>query len=109
MDKNAGMIVVYTTLPSESDARKIGQELVEEKLAACVNIFPGMVSVYRWQDNIETANETVLLIKTRKDMSKQLLEALTARHPYSVPALVVFEPQHVASPYLDWLSAQIMA
>jgi periplasmic divalent cation tolerance protein len=109
MDKNAGMIVVYTTLPSESDARKIGRELVEEKLAACVNIFPGMVSVYRWQDNIETANETVLLIKTRKDMSKQILEALTARHPYTVPALVVFEPQYVASPYLDWLSAQIMA
>ena len=96
MDENAGMIVVYTTLPSESDARKIGQELVEEKLAACVNIFPGMVSVYRWQGNIETGNETVLLVKTRKDLSKQVLEALAARHPYSVPALVVFEPQYVA-------------
>ena len=49
MDENAGMIVVYTTFPNESDARKIGQELVEEKLAACVNLFPGMLSIYRWQ------------------------------------------------------------
>ncbi len=108
MDENAGMIVVYTTLPSESDARKIGQELVEEKLAACVNIFPEMVSVYRWRGNIETGNETVLLVKTRKDLSKQVLEALAARHPYSVPALVVFEPQYVAGPYLDWLREQTM-
>ncbi len=78
---------------------------MEEKLAACVNIFPGMVSVYRWQDTIETGNETAMLVKTRKDLSKQVLEALAARHPYSVPALVVFEPQYVAAPYLDWLFA----
>jgi periplasmic divalent cation tolerance protein len=106
MDKNAGVIVVYTTFPSEIDARKIGQELVEEKLAACVNIFPGMVSVYRWQDSIETGNEAAMLIKTRKTLSEQLLAALAAKHPYSVPAVIVFEPQHVAAPYLEWLWAQ---
>ncbi len=106
MNENAGMIVVYTTFPSENDARKIGQELVEEKLAACVNIFPGMVAIYRWQEGVETANETAMLVKTRKDLSKQVLEALTAKHPYSVPALVVFEPQYVAPPYLDWLFKQ---
>jgi periplasmic divalent cation tolerance protein len=108
MDENAVMIAVYTTLPSESDARKIGQELVEEKLAACVNIFPGMVSIYRWQDTIETGAEAAMLVKTRKDLQEQLLAALTARHPYSVPALVVFEPQHVATPYLEWVFTQTM-
>lgn len=109
MDEKAGMIAVYTTFPSESDARKIGGELVEEKLAACVNIFPGMASIYRWQDSIETANETAMLIKTRKDLAELVLEALRARHPYSVPALIVFEPQHVAGPYLEWLCNQTRA
>ncbi len=109
MDEKAGMIAIYTTFPTESDARKIGGELVEEKLAACVNIFPGMVSIYRWQDSIETGNETAMLVKTRKDRAKEVLEALAARHPYSVPALIVFEPQHVAAPYLDWLCNQTAA
>lgn len=109
MDEKAGMIVVYTTFPSESDARKIGQELVEEKLAACVNIFPGMVSLYRWEGNVETGNETAMLVKTRKDLAAQVFDALKARHPYSVPALVVFEPQHVAVSYLEWLQAQTAA
>ncbi len=109
MDEKAGMIVVYTTFPNESDARKIGQELVEEKLAACVNLFPGMPSVYRWQGNIECGNETAMLVKTRKDLRQQVLAALEARHPYSVPALVVFEPQYVAVPYLEWLFAQTAA
>lgn len=106
MDDNAGMITVYTTFPNETDARKIGRELVEEKLAACVNIFPGMVSIYRWEDGVETGNEASMLIKTRKDMSEQLVTALTAKHPYSVPAIMVFEPQYVATPYLEWLFAQ---
>ncbi|MFY9640348.1 MAG: divalent-cation tolerance protein CutA [Rhodomicrobium sp.] len=106
MDEKAGVIVIYTTFPGESDARKIGGALVEEKLAACVNIFPGMVSIYRWQDSIETGSETAMLVKTRKDLMEQVLEALTAAHPYSVPALIVFEPQHVAAPYLEWLCNQ---
>ncbi len=109
MDEKAGMIVIYTTFPGESDARKIGGELVEEKLAACVNIFPGMVSIYRWQDSIETGNDTAMLVKTRKDLAEQVLEALAARHPYSVPALIVFEPQHVAPSYLEWLCNQTAA
>ena len=79
---------------------------MEEKLAACVNIFPGMVSIYRWQDRIETGTEAAMLIKTRKGLSEQLLAALATKHPYSVPAIVVFEPQHVAAPYLEWLFAQ---
>ena len=80
---------------------------MEEKLAACVNIFPGMVSVcyYRWQDGIETGNEAAMLIETRKALSEQLLAALAAKHPYSVPAIIVFEPQHI-KPYLEWLFAQ---
>ena len=62
------MIIVYTTFPNEEDARKLGAYLIEERLAACVNVFPGMVSIYRWQDNIETASEAAMIIKTRKSL-----------------------------------------
>ena len=106
MGECAGTIVIYTTFANEEDARKLGAGLVQEKLAACVNIFPGMVSIYRWQDAIETANEAVMLVKTRKELESEVLAAISARHPYSVPALLVFEPSRVAAPYFEWLCNQ---
>ncbi len=106
MDEAAGMIIVYTTFPTENDATIVGNELVGQKLAACVNMFPGMKSIYRWEDAIETGNETAMLVKTRKDLQARVLEAIAAKHPYAVPALIVFEPRHVAAPYLDWLRNQ---
>lgn len=109
MDESAGMIVVYTTFPTEKDAQKAGAELVAEKLAACVNILPGIVSIYRWEDAIESGNETAMLVKTRKALESQVLEALAAKHPYSVPALIVFEPRHVAASYLEWLYGQTVS
>jgi len=106
MDEAAAMIIIYTTFPSESDARNLGRQLVELGVAACVNIFPGMISVYRWQGAIETANETAMIVKTRKELQSQVLDAIAARHPYTVPALIVAEPQHVAANYLEWLYDQ---
>ena len=103
MHQGAEMIVVYTTFPTEKDAQKVGGELVAEKLAACVNIFPGMVSIYRWEGAIETGSEAAMLVKTRKDLETQVLEALARKHPYAVPALAVFEPRRVAASYLEWL------
>ncbi len=103
MDQDADMIVLYTTFPNEKEARKVGGALVEEKLAACVNIFPGMVSIYRWEGAIENGNEVAMLVKTRKELESQVLEALAAKHPYTVPALIVFEPRRVAASYLEWL------
>jgi periplasmic divalent cation tolerance protein len=109
MDETSQMIVVYTTLPTESDARKIGGELVAKKLAACVNIVAGLVSIYRWQGAIETGSETAMLIKTRKDLQDQVLEAIRSLHPYSVPALIVFEPGHVSAAYFEWLCNETAA
>jgi periplasmic divalent cation tolerance protein len=106
MDQHAEMIVIYTTFPTEKDAQKVGGELVAEKLAACVNIFPGMISIYRWQNAIENGSEAAMLVKTRKELQAQALEALAAKHPYSVPALIVFEPRCAAAPYLEWLYNQ---
>lgn len=109
MDQAGEMIVVYTTLPSESDARKIGAELIEARLAACVNIFPGMASIFRWQGAIETASEAVMLVKTAKSLEDKVMEAIAARHPYSVPALFTFKPQKTAAPFLEWVCSETSA
>jgi periplasmic divalent cation tolerance protein len=106
MTEDAAMIVIYTTLPSEEDAQKLGSALVEEKLAACVNILPGMVSIYRWQGAVENGNEAVMLVKTRKSLKVQVMREISARHPYTVPAILVFEPSDVAASYLEWLCNQ---
>jgi periplasmic divalent cation tolerance protein len=79
MSEAAAMIMIYTTFANESDARNLGAQLVELGLAACVNIFPGMISVYRWQDSLETANETAMIVKTGKELQSQALDAIAAR------------------------------
>jgi periplasmic divalent cation tolerance protein len=109
MDQAGDMIIIYTTFPSEKDARRVGAEIVEERLAACVNIFPGMIPIYRWQGKIETGSEVAMVIKTRKSLERAVLEAVQSRHPYSVPALLVFQPSHVAAPYLAWLFGETQA
>ena len=105
MDPADAMIVIYTTVPNEQDARKLGRELVEERLAACVNIFPGMTALYHWQGNLEETPETAMLIKTRLSLQGEAMAAIAARHPYTVPALLVFRPAEVGAPYLAWLKA----
>jgi periplasmic divalent cation tolerance protein len=106
MEETAAMIMIYTTFADEGDARNLGTQLVELGLAACVNIFPGMVSVYRWQGSLETANETAMIVKTRKALQSQALDAIIARHPYTTPALIVLEPGYVAEKYLEWVYNQ---
>ncbi|MBT3070844.1 divalent-cation tolerance protein CutA [Rhodomicrobium sp. Az07] len=106
MTEDAAMIIIYTTLPSEEDAQKLGGELVEKKLAACINILPGMVSIYRWQGAVENGNEAVMLVKTRKSLKVRVMSEISAQHPYSVPAILVFEPSDVAASYLEWLCNQ---
>jgi periplasmic divalent cation tolerance protein len=106
MDHSDEMIVVYTSCPNEEEARKLGAHLVEHRLAACVNIFPGMVSIYHWQDNIETASEAAMIIKTKRALKEEVFASVASRHPYTVPALLMFEPSKVASSYMEWLVAQ---
>ena len=101
--------IVLTTAGSSDEARKIARSLVERRLAACVNIFPGMVSIYRWESQIETASEVAMLVKTSKELESQVLDALAEKHPYTVPALVVFEPRRVAASYMEWLYNQTIS
>jgi periplasmic divalent cation tolerance protein len=98
-------VIVLTTLPAEGDAEKLALQLVEERLAACVNILPPMRSVYRWKSAIEQADERQVLIKTTRARLTALENRLRKLHPYDVPEFVVLPIDSGSADYLSWLSA----
>ena len=97
-------VIVLTTLPVEGDVEKLASQLVEERLAACVNILPAMRSVYRWKNAVERADERQLVIKTTRARVTALESRLRAIHPYDVPEFVVLPIDSGSSDYLSWLT-----
>jgi periplasmic divalent cation tolerance protein len=100
-------VVVLTTVGTTFDVAALARELVEQRLAACVNIIPRIESIYRWQGHVETDAEQLLLIKTTRERLDALRERLMARHPYDVPEFVVIQPDEIAEPYRAWLVASV--
>ena len=98
--------MVYVTCPDIETARRIARALVEHFEAACVNIVPGMESVYRWQGKIEIDSELLLLIKTRAEQVPALQARVTALHPDDVPEMVAVPIIEGSAAYLDWLDEQ---
>jgi periplasmic divalent cation tolerance protein len=96
-------VMLYTTFPSLVEAEKAGRALVEDRLAACVNILPGMISHYRWQGAVERAEEAVMLIKTRASLAEQVRAAVKASHPYETPAILVLPIENVDETYFAWI------
>ena len=95
--------IVLTTAGSQQEAQKIAEALVEQRLAACVNIISGMHSVYRWQDKVEQADEWLLLIKTTESASAPLRDVITKLHSYEVPECIVLSIEDGTPAYLDWI------
>ena len=98
-------LIVITTAPDRAVAQKIAHALVEQKLAACVNILAECTSVYRWQGTIETAGEVPLLIKTRAEIYAEVETAIKGLHPYELPEIVAVPVEHGSSDYLAWINA----
>jgi periplasmic divalent cation tolerance protein len=86
-----------------ADAERIARALVDARLAACVNIVPGVISIYRWRGNVERESESTLLIKTRDERISQLMEELKKLHPYEVPEMVVLPVADVNAAYRQWV------
>jgi periplasmic divalent cation tolerance protein len=97
--------VVLSTAPAEA-ARNLASKLVEERLAACVNILPGVVSVYRWEGRIETSDEVLLVAKTSDAAAGALVARLAEIHPYSVPEIVALDAARVHPKYLEWVDSE---
>ena len=97
-------VVVLTTLPVEGNVEEFASQLVEEKLAACVNILPAMRSVYRWKGAVEGADERQLVIKTTRARLSALEARIRKLHPYDVPEFLVLPVDAGSADYLSWLS-----
>ena len=100
-------IIVLTTCENSQDAQTIAETLVEKRLAACVNILPGLKSIYRWQGKVENAVELLLLIKTRRGLFEQLSAELVRIHPYEVPEVIALPLIDGAPAYLGWLEKEL--
>lgn len=96
-------IIILCTCPDQNTASMIADRLVSENLAACVNIVPGMTSIYRWQDRIETAQEHLLLVKTRRDIYQSVEQAIRLNHPYELPEIISVSLENALPEYLEWI------
>jgi len=96
-------VLVYTTWPSLVEAERSGRALVERRLAACVNILPGMISHYWWQGKLERGEETVALFKTRASLAEPLRQAVKEAHPYGTPSIMVMPIESVDVDYYAWI------
>ena len=96
-------VLVYTTWPSIVEAERAGRAIVERRLAACVNILPGMVSHYWWEGKIERAEEVVMFIKTRASLADPVSAAVKDLHSYTTPAIMVLPVDQVDPAYHAWI------
>jgi periplasmic divalent cation tolerance protein len=101
--ENDRIVFVYTTYPSLVEAETAGRTIVERRLAACVNILPGMISHYWWEGAIERGEEVVMIIKTRAALAESVRDAVKEMHSYSKPAILVLPIESVDSVYHAWL------
>jgi len=100
-------IVALSTVGKLEDAERIATALVERRLAACVNVVPGVTSVYRWKGDVQRDAELLLVIKTRADRLEELRKVLLSLHPYEVPELVALPIEGGHAAYLEWLDRSV--
>ncbi len=106
MTANQRAVFVYTTYPSVVEAERAGRTLVERRLCACVNILPGMVSLYWWQGAIERGEEVVMIINTRAALAEAVRAAVKEMHSYTTPAILVLPIEAVDPDYHAWIVAE---
>lgn len=98
-------LLVYSTFPDIASAEKAGRDLVQRGLAACVNLVPGMRSIYAWKGAVEEASEIVAIIKTREGRAEEVGAAVRALHPYDTPIILMIPVSGGDRATIDWLMA----
>jgi len=101
------LCVILCTCPNKTTARDIAWQAVEQQLAACVNIFPGMVSIYRWEGKVQQDSECQLVLKTRKGALESLQQLVFSLHPYDVPEWLVLDAGSASEDYEKWIKATV--
>lgn len=107
MPEATDALVVLTTVEKQEDGERLARLLVERELAACAQVLPPMISVYRWQGNVERASEILLLIKTTRDAYPRLESAIKENHPYQTPEIVALPVVAGSDDYLSWVAGSV--
>ncbi len=108
-DGGDALRLVLVTAPDAEAGARLGRALVDERLAACVNVVPGLRSIYRWEGEIQDDAEVLLLVKTRADRLENLTTRVRELHPYDVPEVLVLAVDGGSADYLDWVRAEASA
>lgn len=103
MDTSTDFRFVYVTCPDSDTARRLGSLAIERRLAACANILPEIQSLFRWEGAVQSAGETVLILKTKRQRYAALQEVLCAEHPYSCPCIVALPITAGHGAFLNWI------
>ncbi|MFK5894558.1 MAG: divalent-cation tolerance protein CutA [Pseudomonadota bacterium] len=99
--------LVLCSCPNQEIATTIAENIVAQHLAACINIVPGIKSVYYWQGNVESAEESLMLIKTHQEKLSSLQNTITTMHPYEVPEIISLDISDGLPKYLDWITSSM--
>lgn len=105
MTEGADYIIVLSTAPSVKDALRIAHEVVIDRLAACVNLVTGIVSVYEWENKVQEEPEVLLIMKTRSTLAQRLTERIIEIHPYDCPEVVVLPVTDGSKAYFSWIES----
>ena len=97
------VVSVYAVFADDEEAERIGRAVIEERLAACINILPGVRSIYRWKGKIEGADEAAAILKTSHDRANALIARIAALHSYDVPCIVTWPVDKVLGSYAAWV------
>jgi periplasmic divalent cation tolerance protein len=106
VQENDKPVLIYSTFPSAEEAERVGGELVDRGLAACVNIFPGMTAIYIWEGKRQRDGETAMIIKTRAGLAAQAVAEARRLHSYSNPALLVLPVVDGSQDFMRWIAEQ---
>ncbi len=98
-------LLILSTCPDQPTAEKLARLLVEKKLVACVNILPGLTSIYHWQGEIETASECLLMAKTEKQHYQSIENTIHEHHPYELPEIIAVSIDRGLPEYLQWIDS----
>ena len=101
------VVSVYSVFASAEEAERIGRTVVEERLAACINILPAVRSIYRWQGAVETADEVAAILKTSQTEADALIMRIAGLHIYEVPCIVTWPIDKILASYADWVEQTI--
>jgi len=105
--ENEEKVVIYITTGTDEEAQKVAEELLKQRKAACVSILPGVNSIFWWQDKLDSAQETLLIVKTKASLVDEIVRLVTEIHSYDVPEIIALPIMGGNRDYLEWIGKEV--